>query len=358
MKKIFDKYFEVGLLKKIALFYLGISIMMVLRHLYMFKSTGREIPPFSEMFTVYAIDWVFVISFMLVIITLTRWLLEKGTKWRYIFSLHLLLAVILSFLAGVIGPLVIPMDEPYSFESVLYYFVLNLHLNILIYVAITLMAYNHFHIRKIKEETARAEALENTLLQSKIKVLESQLEPHFLFNTLNSISSLISQNKVEAQNMVADLSNFLRKVLEMRNFEMITIEREMAILEDYISLLLKRFRDDLLIEIQVAPDTYQVPIPGMLVQPFIENSIKHGYSLKHSLLKIKLDIFNKAGKTHIVIENNGKRMSNTELKGFSGFGLNNVHNRLQVYYKEDFSLEIKNVEGGVQTQIVIPNTTA
>ncbi|MCX2679799.1 histidine kinase [Galbibacter sp. EGI 63066] len=357
MKRLFNKYFEPGLFKKIALFYLGISILMVLRHLYMFKSAGREMPPFGEMFTVYTIDWIFVISFMLIVMMLTKWLLEKEVKWRYIFSIHLLLALTLSFLAGVIAPLVIPTNEPYALESVMYYFVLNIHLNILIYTSIALITYNYFHLRKIKEETARAEALENTLLQSKIKVLESQLEPHFLFNTLNSISSLITQNQVGAQNMVADLSSFLRKVLEMRNFEMITVEKEMTILEDYMALILKRFRDDLKIETQIDPDTHQVKIPGMLVQPLIENSIKHGYSLKHSLLKIKLSIFNKVDKTHIVVENDGKKMPNTGLKGFSGFGLSNVHNRLQAYYKEDFSLEIKNVDGGVKTEIVIPSKT-
>ncbi len=308
----------------------------------------------SELFLIYTLDWGLVVLFMGIMVFFTKWLLLKGRKWIFIILIHTLFAITLSFLTGFITPLVKTNEVYFQFQHVVNVFISSITTNFLIYASMILIIYTYFYLKRIKEEQSKIEHLESSLLKLKIKVLESQLHPHFLFNTLNGISSLIPKDTVAAQNMIADLSKFLRKALEINNYDLITVDEELDILGYYVNLLKERFREDLSIKQDVESGCSHCLLPGLLLQPLIENAVKHGYSLKNKTLEIKLHIYSEFGKLHIKVENNGKPIPEGMGKGNFGIGLQNIEDRLKAYYKDSHVLSITNSKYGVLTYIQIP----
>lgn len=349
------QHMELRLWGMLGTFYLVVACIEFLRVSYL-SQEGSLIYSYtvSELLLIYILDWTLVVSFMGGMVFFTQWSLQKGRQWAFIILIHTLFAIMLSFLTGFITPLVKTNEIYFQFENVLNAFISSITTNFLIYASMILIIYTYFYLKRIKEEQHRIEYLEGSLLKLQIKVLESQLHPHFLFNTLNGISSLIPKDPVSAQNMIADLSEFLRKVLEIKNYDLITVDKELNILRYYVNLLKERFREDLLIKEAIGPDCTHCLLPGLLLQPLIENAVKHGYSLKNKTLEIKLHIYRTSEKLHIKVANNGKPAPKEMGKEQFGIGLQNVEDRLKAYYKTNYVLSVTNTTYGVLTYIQIP----
>ena len=189
-----------------------------------------------------------------------------------------------------------------------------------------------------------------------LKTLKSQLNPHFMFNALNSIRALIEEDPASAQTAVTKLSNILRYSLKMERIETVPLEDEMKTVSDYLSLEKIRFEERLRFEMKISPDSLNIEIPPMMIQTLVENGIKHGVSKRTTGGEISICSSIIDSSLHIKIRNNGY-IEDEMLKQSKGFGISNTKHRLNLLYGEKASFTIKNdTQDIVLAEIVIPSS--
>ncbi len=187
-----------------------------------------------------------------------------------------------------------------------------------------------------------------------LKTLKSQLNPHFMFNALNSIRALIDVDPKSAQTAVTKLSNILRYSLKMERIETVSLEEEMQTVSDYLALETIRFEERLKYKIDFDQKAANIEIPPMMIQTLVENGIKHGISKRTEggEINVKSEIVNSF--LHIRIRNTGQ-INDSALLNASGFGINNTKHRLHLLYGETASFSIKNnSDKEVLAELVIP----
>ena len=187
-----------------------------------------------------------------------------------------------------------------------------------------------------------------------LKTLKSQLNPHFMFNALNSIRALIEEDPVSAKTAVTKLSNILRYSLRIEKSETVSLADEMQTVKDYLDLEKIRFEERLNYAAQIDEKSAKIEIPPMMVQTLVENGIKHGISKRTEGGKISICSFIDDSKLHIQISNTG-HFSEEDLKHATGFGIQNTKHRLNLLYGEKGIFKIKNTsENEVLAEIIIP----
>jgi two-component system LytT family sensor kinase len=195
------------------------------------------------------------------------------------------------------------------------------------------------------------------LLKARMDALSSQINPHFLFNTLNTVSSLIRFDPDAARGVVLKLSNILRRLLR-KHETFVPLREELHFIDDYLDIEVARFgRDNLEIVKNVEDEALEAFVPSMLLQPIVENCLKHGLAPKIDGGRIQLRTTNRDGRLHIEIEDNGVGISEEKMPHVyvEGIGLSNVRERLRVLYGADFRLEIESHTGqGTVIRIDIP----
>ena len=220
----------------------------------------------------------------------------------------------------------------------------------LLLVAIPLKIWNTLRTEKKLEEQERL------LVEARLAALTSQINPHFLFNTLNSVSSLIRTNPNQARLMVVKLSKVLRRLLRKHeNFA--ALRDELSFIEDYLSIEMTRFGDKLRFDTEVADDTLDMLVPSMLLQPLVENSIKHGLSSKVEGGTIRIRTRRNDGRLHISVEDDGVGIPEAKLATLldRGIGVSNVNERLKVLFGSDYRMWIDSQPGrGTCIQLEMP----
>jgi two-component system LytT family sensor kinase len=195
------------------------------------------------------------------------------------------------------------------------------------------------------------------LLRARMDALSSQINPHFLFNTLNTVTALIRVDPDTARGVVLKLSNILRRLLR-KHETFVPLREELSFIDDYLDIEVARFgEDNLEIVKEIDEHTLDTFIPSMLLQPIVENSLKHGLAPKLEGGRIYLRTSNSSGRLHIEIEDNGVGISEEKLPHVyvEGIGLSNVRERLRVLYGADFNLDIDSCEGqGTRIKIDVP----
>ncbi|MGA2098170.1 MAG: histidine kinase [Candidatus Acidiferrum sp.] len=195
------------------------------------------------------------------------------------------------------------------------------------------------------------------LLKARMDALSRQINPHFLFNTLNTVSALIRFDPDNARGVVLKLSNILRRLLR-KHETFVPLREEIEFIDDYLDIEVARFgRDNLDIVKDIDEETLEAFVPSMLLQPIVENCLKHGLAPKLDGGKIQLRTVNRDGRLHIEIEDNGVGISEEKMPHVyvEGIGLSNVRERLRVLYGTDFQLQIESRTGqGTLIKIEIP----
>ena len=195
------------------------------------------------------------------------------------------------------------------------------------------------------------------LLRARMDALASQINPHFLFNTLNTVTALIRVDPDTARGVVLKLSNILRRLLR-KHETFVPLREELSFIDDYLDIEVARFgEDNLEIVKEIDDHTLDTFIPSMLLQPIVENSLKHGLAPKLEGGRIYLRTSNSNGRLHIEIEDNGVGISEEKMPHVyvEGIGLSNVRERLRVLYGADFNLDINSHEGqGTRIKIDVP----
>ena len=220
----------------------------------------------------------------------------------------------------------------------------------------TLMYYLYHYVLISSKQQVDTLKLEALVKELELKTIKAHINPHFIFNALNSIRALIDENPVRARTAITELSNILRSSMQAEKLETVTFEKELNIVKDYLALEHIRFEDRLQVEYDINEDTLDQPVPPMMLQTLVENAIKHGISRQVDGGKVKIisdftdDFYHK-----LVIQNtgvlNGSRNSD-------GFGLASTKNRLQLLFGQKANFDIREVNGNlVEAKVQIPVET-
>jgi two-component system LytT family sensor kinase len=202
----------------------------------------------------------------------------------------------------------------------------------------------------------RLQEQEKLLMTARLEALSSQINPHFLFNTLASISSLIRSQPETARMLIVKLSGLLRRLLRSQE-QFVTLREELEAIDEYLDIEAVRFGPKLQIDKAIDPDTLDVVVPSMLLQPLVENSIKHGLAPKIGAGRITIRSVRQRGHAVIDVIDNGVGVgpAHVDPARNGGIGLRNVNERLRVIYGANYQLQLDSVPGqGTCARIVIP----
>ncbi|HKR15741.1 MAG TPA: histidine kinase [Pyrinomonadaceae bacterium] len=261
-------------------------------------------------------------------------------------GLHFVVYMILSGRAGSITPI-----------RLLGYLYPNLDRWLLVYWFIFLMSHAFNYYNSYRKGELQASQLRTQLVQSQLEALKMQVQPHFLFNTLHSISALLSKDTEGARKMITRLGDFLRLTLENSGSMEVTLQQEIEFLNGYLEIERIRFQDRLTTEIKIDPDVLDVRVPNLILQPIVENAMRHAVGNSHAG-HVEIAAFPLNGSLHIEVNDNGPGLNvdrSGEARRGRGLGLANTQARLVGLYGTEASFEMTNrPSGGLTVSIEIP----
>ena len=215
-----------------------------------------------------------------------------------------------------------------------------------------LIYFMYHYVTKSRKQQLDTLQLETMVRELELKTIKAHINPHFIFNALNSIRALIDENPDRARTAVTELSNILRSSLKAEKGETVSFNEELKIVKDYLALENMRFEDRLKVEYDVDEDTLDQQVPPMMLQTLVENAIKHGISkqVKGGLVKITSDF---TGDFHLLsVQNTGYLNGMASNKGF---GISSTQDRLQLLFGERAKFEIKQINATlVEATVLIP----
>ncbi len=232
------------------------------------------------------------------------------------------------------------------------------HYNVITYWMIVGAANLLEYSRRSREREVRASQLEVHLADARLQALRMQLHPHFLFNTLHAITTLMHRDVDAAERMLARLSDLLRITLDSAGAQEVPLKQELEFLEQYLEIERIRFGDRLRIEMDVDPETLDAWVPNLVLQPLVENAIRHGIAPKAGPGWIGISSRRKDGQLVLVIEDDGRGLPAQGSAGGDqepGVGLSNTRARLHELYGGDHQLEmLRSPTGGALVRLTIP----
>jgi two-component system LytT family sensor kinase len=291
----------------------------------------------------------------------------ERNNWIRNSLLHIPISLVLSIIVTALGRVVIwlnwgyRMGMPLSFESVTRFVILNFTEGIGIYLLIALTAYSFSYYRRFRQGELKTLQLEAQLSQSQLQALKMQLHPHFLFNTLHSISALLTKDTEAARKMITRLGDFLRLTLENSGTQEVTLQQEMEFLRCYLEIERVRFQDRLVTRMEVAPQVLDAKVPNLILQPIVENAIRHGIAPRSTPGLIEIQAKHHNGTLRIQVRDNGPGLPEHRTSGIlfkKGLGLANTETRLKHLYGAAHLFDLTNdPDGGLIVTLEIPFST-
>ena len=283
----------------------------------------------------------------------SNWLLLPMAK---VFPKLLLGVVIVCIIGGLIriGMVdiftLLPDRKKLSFSARLLFLTLD---NGLAIVPWTIIYYFYHYIEKSRRQQLDTLKLESLVKELELKTIKSHINPHFIFNSLNSIRALIDENPGRARTAITELSNILRSSMQTEKQETVSFEKELNIVKDYLALEHIRFEDRLRVEYDIDENTLTQPIPPMMLQTLVENAIKHGINKQVNGGSVKIISDFKNNYHELVIRNTGRL--NGSVNTEDGFGLASTRNRLQLLFGHKANFDIRELNGNmVEATVLIP----
>ena len=212
------------------------------------------------------------------------------------------------------------------------------------------------YYRGLRQREIRAAQLEAELGRAQLDLLRVQLQPHFLFNTLHAISTLMHRDVNAANEMLTELADLLRQTLASTSQQKVTLKQELDVVRSYLRIMQIRFGDRLQIDYAIAPETLDAQVPSFILQPLVENAIQHGTSKASTVGKVGIESCRENGKLCLVVRDNGPGETDPENRRTdSGVGLTNTRSRLRHLYGEDHRLDLANLpRGGFEVTLRLP----
>ncbi len=305
----------------------------------------------------YAI-WAFVLT-PIVLLLCARLPLDRKGMVRFIPGHLLGMCGTLSIdvlLKTLLHPRVYPDLPHLSFGLQLrQYFFSQTEADVQIYLVVAVLGYVVAYYTEVRGQELHASQLETNLVRAELQVLKMQLQPHFLFNTLHSISSLVFTNPRAAQQMICSLGDLLRLSLVQEDLPETTLRRELEFLKLYLDIEKVRFQDRLVTRIDVAEEVVDAKVPYLLLQPLVENAIKHGVSRRPGSGTVEISAFRDSDQLCIRVTNDRGTCYAVPEADRMGIGLDNTRSRLRILYGSDARLSIRELTGErFQVEVWVP----
>lgn len=315
---------------------------------------GR-VPSWAEALSVWmtcAYSWALLTPAVLWVIE--RFPIKKET-WKKSLLVHLPAAALFSLSGLAIYVLarnvLFPNQPTPTFKGLL---VVDYHQGLLTYAVIVGICYGLDYYRKYREHEIAAAQFQAKLAQAQLAALKSQLHPHFLFNTLNTIAVLMDEDTQLARKMLVRLSDLLRIVLKKEAADEVTLKQEIEFLESYLEIEQIRFQDRLKVKMSVDANTLNAKVPDLILQPLVENAIKHGIAPRSSVGQIEIRAERQNGNLLLEVRDDGVGIKEGIERNGNGVGLANTKARLESLYGANFNFAIRNAEEGVVASLSIP----
>jgi two-component system LytT family sensor kinase len=225
-----------------------------------------------------------------------------------------------------------------------------------VYTGIVLIGHAVSYHQSFREGELRKSQLESQLATARLEALQSQLQPHFLFNTLHSISSLMLTDVAAADQMMSLLSDLLRMSLATKGSQVTTLRDELQFVDTYLEIETIRFEERLTVLRDISPDTLDAVVPHLLLQPLVENAVRHGVARLSSGGQIRIASSRNGRDLYLRVTDNGPGFADSgQIPSGAGLGLKATQERLSTLYGTNQAMDIRAAgEGGVDVQLRIP----
>ena len=352
---------------RIAIIWTGWTIVglfftsqMLLMQLYM-----KERPPLAKMlFLQMSICYLWALSTPLILWLARRFSIERQ-NWVRRVTFHLGVGTLLvGSMSGVHYLIYAPYFwgwDKMTFFKMFQYVFYNLDRQLCIYWIIVLTSHALNYYNSYRKGQLQSSQLRTQLVQSQLEALKMQVHPHFLFNTLHSISALLNKDTEAARRMITRLGDFLRLTLENAGTQEVTLQREMEFLNGYLEIERIRFQDRLTTQVDVDPDVLDVRVPNLILQPIVENAMRHAIANNTQAGRIEITAVARNGSLRIQVKDNGRGLApGQDLLSHvgKGVGLANTEARLQRLYGSEHRFDLaNNPAGGLIVTMEIPRRT-
>ena len=227
--------------------------------------------------------------------------------------------------------------------------------SLMVYAVIVGVSHAVAFYHESQERKLKAAQLETRLVEARLKTLEAELHPHFLFNTLHAISTLVHRDPESADRMISRLSDLLRITFDRTGEPKVSLKEEIDFLQKYLDIEQTRFQDRLTVHVNVEPDALDGEVPRMILQPIVENAIKHGIAGRQGGNQIQIMAGRDGDRLWMQVRDNGGGLQVRTLKALrTGVGLSNTRARLECLYGRHYRLEFTDKHGGLSVLIAIP----
>ncbi|MEW6731907.1 MAG: histidine kinase [Acidobacteriota bacterium] len=296
------------------------------------------------------------------ILRLSRRFPLEASSWSTSLPVHLIASCLFSLLqlcAYLAIRQIFTQPYPQPVNKLKYIIVAEFHTSILIYWSVVGIHQAINYYSKFRDRELKASQLETQLAQAQLDVLKLQLNPHFLFNTLNAISVLMKKDINAADHMLVRLSELLRVALANAATHEVALRQELDFLEKYLEIEQTRYQDRLKVRLEIDPEALEAQVPHLILQPLVENAIRYGVARRSSGGLVEVRAARENGTLHLQVRDNGPGLDESAASQFSqGVGLSNIRARLRHLYGEAGSLELHNVaEGGLEVTTKVPFKT-
>lgn len=283
-------------------------------------------------------------------------------RWRNV-ALHLLSATLFATIHLAVGLViirtVIPGPPDYAYPEALKFFLRSYYeFDVLVYGAVVGATFAVDYYRRSRRDALRAAELEVRLAHAHLQALKMQLQPHFLFNTLHAVSSLMDADVKASRRMLSRLSDLLRLTLETEGVHEIALEQELEHLDLYLDIERERFPDRLEVELDVSTEALDAMVPNLILQPLVENAVRHGIAPRPEGGLITVAAWREDDALELRVRDDGPGPSEGGVAR-TGVGLGNARSRLEELYGPDHEMRVRSPEGGgFAVEITIPYRVA
>jgi two-component system LytT family sensor kinase len=313
----------------------------------------------------YTIRGEFVYAYLWALLTpLIVWLATRfpvdRRGWYRVVPIHVLACVLLSAVQKTILVALVPPISPewrvHDVASLVRIILVGMDYGVMLYGIVLLVHYALKYYDHYQEGRVRASQLEARLAQAQLQALKMQLHPHFLFNTLHSISTLVQEDPAAAEMMIARLSELLRLSLENSGVQQVPLSKELEFIESYLGIEQIRFEDRMQVRFDIDPETLDAQVPNLILQPLVENAVHHGIG-GGSGDRIEIRSRHADGQLILQVLDNGPGLGdpNVPIQPGKGLGLANTRARLETLYGKAHNFVVRSASnGGVEAAILIP----
>jgi two-component system, LytTR family, sensor kinase len=314
------------------------------------------------------LDWKYVgrlflfIGLGLILTHFMRWVIRQANVLLKPIQAQIISLAIITFIFG----LLLGISETYSqdvfnlspnsADELIFKRLLDNAFHSFVYLFMWNCIYFIYHyIEKSRRQQVDTLKLEALIKELELKTIKAHINPHFIFNSLNSIRALVDEDPERARRAITELSNILRSSMQADKSETVTLEKELYIVKDYLALENMRFEDRLKIEYDVDEDTLTQPVPPMMLQTLVENAIKHGISKQINGGVVRVISIFKNRFHELTVQNTGRL--NGSVNG-GGFGISSTNDRLSLLYGNKAKFEIRQATPTlVEAKVSIPFET-